>query len=98
MSGNRHYILKKVFSHCPFKKMRQFSKHEDNRTAFIRLDYVGAGFCTRGYLISIRVWGIGTFRFATTFLKINEIGSTLEPENILYLSDYQIIHSILIVI
>ena len=37
-------------------------------------------------------------RLATTSLGINEIGSTLEPDNILYLSDYQIIHSILIVI
>ena len=34
----------------------------------------------------------------TTFLKIDEIGSTHEPDNILYLSDYQIIHSIPIVI
>ena len=37
-------------------------------------------------------------RLATTSLGINEIGSTLEPDNILYFSDYQIIHSILIVI
>ena len=28
--------------------------------------------------------------FTTTSLGINEIGSTLEPDNILYLSDYQI--------
>ena len=36
--------------------------------------------------------------FVRAFYQINEIDSTLEPNNILYLSDYQIIHSILIVI
>ena len=36
--------------------------------------------------------------YTTTSLEINEISSTLEPNNILYSSDYQIIHSILIVI
>ena len=34
----------------------------------------------------------------TTFLKIDEIGSTLEPNSILYLSDYQIIRLIFFVI
>ena len=36
--------------------------------------------------------------FIRAFYQINEIDSTLEPNNILYLSDYQIIHSILVVI
>jgi len=36
--------------------------------------------------------------FVRAFYQINEIDSTLEPNNILYLSDYQIIHSILVVI
>lgn len=51
--------------------------------------------------ISIQVWGIASFiffGFATTFLQISEISSTLEPNKILYFSDYQIIHSIFIVI
>ena len=54
------------------------------------------------YPISIQVWGIASFivviGLSTTIHSINEISSTLEPNNILYLSDYQIIHSILVVI
>ena len=36
--------------------------------------------------------------FVRAFYQINEIDSTLEPNNVLYLSDYQIIHSIFFVV
>lgn len=50
--------------------------------------YSGVGYCVVYSCLGL----------STTFIQINEINSTLEPNNILYLSDYQIIHSMFFVI
>ena len=79
--STQHYILMKVFSHCPFKRMWKFSRAKGQRTALFH----PFGLCGNGFnplfLISIWVWSIGYVYFcsgsSTTFLKIDGISSTL---------------------
>ena len=103
MSVEQSTDIMKVFSHCPFKKMWKFSMPEGQRTALIhsfRLCFRGILCPPCAYLSECGV--LGTFISgkgpSTTFLKIDGISSTLEPNNVLYLSDYQIIHSIFFVV
>ena len=64
VSGDRHYILMKVFLHCPCQKCGNFDESKDvGQHSFIHLDYAVRGYCILCFLISIWVWSIGYVYF-----------------------------------
>lgn len=74
------------------EKSGSFTEYKDNATLITVYKHISSIYCSS-------VWGIVYLYsgFVRTSCQIKQ-GSTLEPNNILYLSDYQIIHSILVVI